>query len=249
MSRLLDARSPEQPDARVTPVERPMQPWTTVLTALDATFPEGETVFYSPGAPNNARLMFRKRLPGEWHPNGRSYVIINPYTADVVQAIDARAQGAGTRMAHAIYPVHAAKVGGITMVALGACAAVALTWLAVGGVWSYVSRRSTATRSQPASIRNYPLLQAPGLSGGARRLADLPVGLTARVHDAQVDPESRSLLRALGLTDASLLRVCKQGEPCVVQVRATRIGISSRIAQKVFVIPSDGEDSGEMPCR
>jgi Fe2+ transport system protein FeoA len=73
------------------------------------------------------------------------------------------------------------------------------------------------------------------------------VGSTARVHDADVDAESRSLLRALGLTDASLLRVCKQGEPCVVQVRATRIGLSSRIAQQVFVIPCDGEDSGEMP--
>jgi Fe2+ transport system protein FeoA len=86
-------------------------------------------------------------------------------------------------------------------------------------------------------------------SRGALRLADLPVGFIARVHHAHVDPESRSLLRALGLTDGSLLRVCKQGEPCVVQVRATRIGICSRIARQVFVIPAEGPDSGDLPCR
>jgi uncharacterized iron-regulated membrane protein len=142
MTRVLDARPPEQPNASVTPVDAPAQPWRAILAALDRTFPEGETVFYYPGGPGNARLMFRKRLPGEWHPNGRSYVLIDPYTAAVVQAIDARAQGAGTRTMHAIYPIHAAKVGGAPMVALAACAAVALAWLAVGGTWSYLGRRS-----------------------------------------------------------------------------------------------------------
>jgi Fe2+ transport system protein FeoA len=70
---------------------------------------------------------------------------------------------------------------------------------------------------------------------GTLRLTDLQVGATARLHDAQIDAESRAQLRALGLTDRSLLRICKQGEPCVVQVRATRVGISSHIAQHVFV--------------
>jgi uncharacterized iron-regulated membrane protein len=152
MSWLLDARPAEQPNARVAPLDRPVQRWRTILAALDATFPDGETVFYYPGGADNARLMFRKRLPGEWHPNGRSYVLIDPYTGSVVQAIDARMQGTGTRLMHAIYPIHAAKVGGIAMVVLAGCTAAALTWLAVGGVWSYVSRRSTArTTRAPAS--------------------------------------------------------------------------------------------------
>jgi len=83
----------------------------------------------------------------------------------------------------------------------------------------------------------------------ALRLADLQVGSTARLHDLQVDPESRAQLRALGLTDGSMLRVCKQGDPCVVQVRTTRIGISSRIAQHVFVVPTEGRASGELRWR
>jgi Fe2+ transport system protein FeoA len=84
-------------------------------------------------------------------------------------------------------------------------------------------------------------MDVPAPPPGTVRLTDLQVGATARLFDAQIDPESRSQLRALGLTDRSLIRVCKQGEPCVVQVRATRVGISSRIAQHVLVT-RDGPD-------
>jgi Fe2+ transport system protein FeoA len=69
-----------------------------------------------------------------------------------------------------------------------------------------------------------------------RRLSELAVGDVARMVDAAIDTEAQSLLQALGLTDNSRLRVCKRGEPCVVQVRATRIGISSRIARHITVI-------------
>lgn len=146
MSLLLDGRAPVEADARVAPREQPSLPWTVLLSSLDRTFSEGDTVYYYPGTGDNARLMFRKRLPGEWHPNGRSYVVIDPYTGEVVQAIDARAQGVGTRFMNTIYPVHAATVGGVAMVGCGAFAAVALTWLATGGVWSYLRRRASARR-------------------------------------------------------------------------------------------------------
>jgi len=85
---------------------------------------------------------------------------------------------------------------------------------------------------------------APGL----QRLTDLPVGAIARVHDADLDGESRALLRAIGLTDQSVLRVCKQGHPCVIQVRATRIGMSSRIAQQVTVTPLESAAGGALPA-
>ena len=81
---------------------------------------------------------------------------------------------------------------------------------------------------------------APAVLSPSRKLTDLEVGATARMVDAAVDAELRTLLRALGLTDNSPLRVCKRGEPCVVQVRATRIGISRRIAQHITVVPDAG---------
>ena len=147
LSAWLDRRPPTEPSARVSPRRVPPRPWTEVLQAVDRTFPDGRTVFYYPGGHGNARLMFRKQLPGEWHPNGRSYVSIDPYTANVVEAIDARLQGTGTRMMHAVYPVHAAKVGGLPMVLLAALAAAALTWLAAGGGWTYMSRWQLARRA------------------------------------------------------------------------------------------------------
>jgi Fe2+ transport system protein FeoA len=90
---------------------------------------------------------------------------------------------------------------------------------------------------------------APTVPAAAVRLSEVPVGFTGHLHEMHVDEESRSLLRALGLTDASVLRVCKQGEPCVVQVQATRIGISSRIARDVFVIAAEIAVTGDASCR
>ena len=74
-------------------------------------------------------------------------------------------------------------------------------------------------------------------------LTTLKAGASARLHETQLDDETRSLLRSLGLTDASRLRVCKIGEPCIIQVRATRIGVSSVVAGRIFVV-SDVEARG-----
>jgi Fe2+ transport system protein FeoA len=78
--------------------------------------------------------------------------------------------------------------------------------------------------------------------------AALPVPLTtvavralATLQDVQT-PESRPLLRALGLTNACRLRICKIGDPCIVQVRATRIGLSRTVAQSLYVVPDPTEE-------
>lgn len=69
------------------------------------------------------------------------------------------------------------------------------------------------------------------------RLCDLEEGCAARFHEASLDAEARDLLRALGLTASSVVRLCKRGEPCIVQVRATRIGLSKFVAGQIYVIP------------
>jgi hypothetical protein len=45
------------------------------------------------------------------------------------------------------------------------------------------------------------------------------------------------LLRALGLSGAETFRLCKAGEPCILQVGATRIGVSKMVASQIYVIP------------
>lgn len=73
------------------------------------------------------------------------------------------------------------------------------------------------------------------------RLSELRVGSRARFHEARLDLASNNLLRALGLTSACELRLCKTGEPCIVQVRTTRIGLSRAVAGGIFVIPESDE--------
>jgi uncharacterized iron-regulated membrane protein len=151
MSRLLTGRAPLQPDARVLPREEAPAGWPAILSVLDTTLPEGTAVYYYPGTRDNARLMFRKRLPDEWHPNGRSYIVVDPYTAAVVQTIDPRTQDLGTRLMNKVYPVHAATVGGSVMAGMAAFAALALSWLAAGGLWSSMARRLASRRQRHAA--------------------------------------------------------------------------------------------------
>ena len=67
-------------------------------------------------------------------------------------------------------------------------------------------------------------------------LTSVPLGTMVTLHDVR-DPESRSPLRSLGLIDSCKMRLCKIGDPCIVQVRATRIGLSRAVARCVFVVP------------
>ena len=70
-------------------------------------------------------------------------------------------------------------------------------------------------------------------------LADLAVGDVAHVHQADVEDSTGRFLRAIGLTGASQLRVCRRGEPCIIQVRSTRVGLARAIADRILVVPVD----------
>ena len=82
-----------------------------------------------------------------------------------------------------------------------------------------------------------PALVAPS---PAVPLTSVPVGGVATLHEVR-DAASRTVLRSLGLHDACVLRICKVGDPCIVQVRATRIGLSNAVARCLYVVPeADG---------
>ena len=68
-------------------------------------------------------------------------------------------------------------------------------------------------------------------------LSQLRAGSMARLHSAELAQDDCALLKALGLTDKCLLRVCKAGEPCIVEVKTTRIGLSRALARGLFVVP------------
>jgi Fe2+ transport system protein FeoA len=73
------------------------------------------------------------------------------------------------------------------------------------------------------------------------KLSALSAGQTATLHGAgDLSPQDCALLRALGLTDRCTLRICKVGEPCIVQVQSTRIGLSRAVADGIMVVPEAG---------
>jgi uncharacterized iron-regulated membrane protein len=150
LSRALDATPPPTSPSRVA-IGSTRAPWRDVLASIDEAFPAApdvqadapQLVFLSPGRHATAPVVARVRLPGEWHPNGRSTVAVDPYSGRVLQAVDARVQGAGTRLGHLLYPIHAARIGGSMswlLVALAAVAGSGLAILSVSGVVTWLQR-------------------------------------------------------------------------------------------------------------
>ena len=79
-------------------------------------------------------------------------------------------------------------------------------------------------------------------------LNQLRPGDRARMHPDGLKCESCDLLNAMGLTDRCELRVCKVGEPCIVQVNETRVGISSRLAREIMVTPLAAAGPADAPA-
>lgn len=67
-------------------------------------------------------------------------------------------------------------------------------------------------------------------------LTELTVGALARLEGSDLSAGDVALLQALGLTASCRFRVCKAGNPWIVQVRDTRIGLAAEIARRLVVV-------------
>ena len=80
-------------------------------------------------------------------------------------------------------------------------------------------------------------------------LTTLRPGQTAMVSHTSLDPKDAALLRAMGLRTSARVRMCRLGEPCIVEVLsgtdscnrpsgcACRIGLARPLAECVMVGP------------
>lgn len=80
-------------------------------------------------------------------------------------------------------------------------------------------------------------------------LTRLSPGQSAVIAEARLDADDAALLRAMGLTDRSRIKVCRVGEPCVVALGpgspekhchcrgrgGCRIGIARGLAERILV--------------
>ena len=81
-------------------------------------------------------------------------------------------------------------------------------------------------------------------TSSAVSLHQLRRGERGRVSVERLDPADAALLRAMGLRDNTVVRVCRAGHPCIVEicpdpacnpVSATRIGLARDLAARVTV--------------
>ena len=78
-------------------------------------------------------------------------------------------------------------------------------------------------------------LIAPTIEKDLVRLCDLGFREEAVVHYADLVQEEQEALAAMGLHEDCTLHLCKQGQPCIVQVEATRLGLSREVTERILV--------------
>ncbi len=71
----------------------------------------------------------------------------------------------------------------------------------------------------------------------ATPLIQVPLGTSCRVRQMDLESSDQALLAALGVTGRSLIRLCQVGNPCIVEVRGTRIGMARTVAERLWVEP------------
>ena len=76
----------------------------------------------------------------------------------------------------------------------------------------------------------------PARGSGPIRLSALRAGDSARLHRRELSEGENCLLAAMGLTEGCRLVVCSHGDPCIVEVRATRIGLARSVAERLLVL-------------
>lgn len=115
--------------------------WPAALAAAQARFPDATLRMAGwpaePGKPASVRL----KQPGEWHPNGRTTVLIDPATSGIVRVTDAQTLTPGERAIHAIYPLHAGSVGGWLYKWVTVLSGIALAALGGVGLWAFLGQR------------------------------------------------------------------------------------------------------------
>src|SRR5262249_36095992 len=77
-------------------------------------------------------------------------------------------------------------------------------------------------------------------------LSQLRRGERAIVEITALDDHESRLLSAMGLVDKAEVRVCRAGTPCIVQIEATRLGISAAMAAKILATRCECLENGSL---
>lgn len=85
--------------------------WLNALSQAETAFPDATPRMALWGR-NDRPSSIRLKQAQEWHPNGRTLVVIDPGTGALLGRNDALKNGVGREAYNAVYPIHAAHIGG-----------------------------------------------------------------------------------------------------------------------------------------
>jgi uncharacterized iron-regulated membrane protein len=111
--------------------------WGAVMLNAQAAFPDAEPRRLMISAEPGAALALRMRQDFEWTPNGRTYVYLDPATAQVLGTNDAAASDTAAAISEKFYPVHAGKVGGLLWHLALTFSGLTLVLLGTLATWSF----------------------------------------------------------------------------------------------------------------
>ncbi|PJK09302.1 peptidase [Lysobacteraceae bacterium NML120232] len=108
--------------------------WQTVLESAQQALPDARIHRVSLPQDDKDAVNIRLQAAGEWHPNGRSQVIVSRDGKTLHQVVDARRQALGQRIQMSFYPLHIGAVGGLAMQIFTALAGLAAAFLFFTGL-------------------------------------------------------------------------------------------------------------------
>jgi Fe2+ transport system protein FeoA len=85
--------------------------------------------------------------------------------------------------------------------------------------------------TRPDSVRAFP--------AQAIRLDRLPPGLCATVSEVAAGEDETARLMAMGVCTGRRVMLVQNGDPLILKVLGSRIGVSARLAARVSVVPCD----------
>lgn len=127
--------------------------WAVALASAQRRYPNATlrmAIWPSePGKPASIRM----RQPGEWHPNGRTSVSIDPATSQAVASLDAMTLPTGIRAYNAFYAIHSSSIGGRLYDLITALSGLAMAGLGGVGAWAFIARHIKAGRRRASPVK------------------------------------------------------------------------------------------------
>lgn len=115
--------------------------WGGMIRVARQRFPEAEVRNLSLPRDDSGLITLRMRGRDEWLPNGRTTLWFAADTGQLVAARDSADLSRTVAAYNTLYPLHAAKVGGLAFRLITSLSGVALTLLGTLAVWTFWFRR------------------------------------------------------------------------------------------------------------